>query len=212
MLPAMARKYPCVTSMRRIPSRRARIRSGLAKPPRTRPAARAAEAGELGGLVQRPSRAARDSENDVPHLFDTPIRIADRGVARMVWHCRCERALRARCERRSGRYVSGFTPSRLSRGGAARLRHVVLGLRRAGVAETVGVEVVLAQQVVEGGPAHLDVARRAGDVPGVAGERLDHQLPLGVIAHVLQRALWRGRTFPAELEVLRAQVGVLRQD
>src|SRR5436309_5889114 len=86
---------------------------------------------------------------------------------------------------------------------------VVVGWPR--LAESVRVDAVLAHQVVQRRPAHVDLARRAGHVAGVARQALDQQPPLRLVARRLQR---RDAFHPdlGQLEVLGPQVGVARQD
>src|SRR6187397_547135 len=76
--------------------------------------------------------------------------------------------------------------SRAGRGFVALL--ALVGGGGAGMAEALSLDPVLAQQVVEGRTADLDVPRRAGDVAGVPGQGLDQQPALGLVARPLERA------------------------
>ena len=90
---------------------------------------------------------------------------------------------------------------------------VVVRFGRPTPTEARRLEPVLAQQVVQRRTAHLDVARRTRDVARVAGQRLDEQTPLRLVARGLQRRQRLRR--PAdrlEFEVLGTQIGILRHD
>src|SRR5262245_29678104 len=72
-----------------------------------------------------------------------------------------------------------------------------VGRGRPRVPEPLGLDSVLPKQVVKGGPTHVDLPRRTGDVAGVAGERLHQEPALRVVAGCLERAgtllLWLGQ-------------------
>src|SRR5262249_54738966 len=78
------------------------------------------------------------------------------------------------------------TPPRKGRGSRFR-RLLIRLLRRAAAPVARGVEAVLLEQVVQRGPADVDVARGARDVARVARERVDQQPQLRLVARRLQR-------------------------
>src|SRR6185436_1943176 len=86
-----------------------------------------------------------------------------------------------------------------------------VGRGRPRVPEALGFDSVLPKEVVEGGPTHIDLPRRPGDVAGVAGERLHEEPALRLVAGCLERTgtlLLR----LGQLEIFRSQVGIPSQD
>src|SRR6185295_13127419 len=134
---------------------------------------------QLGGLVQRNSRAARDSENDALPFF-VPHR-PPKSLGNLFL---CGDSLLRRAH-------LGF--------------FFLLRFGSPGAAESVCFDPVLAQQIVERRAADVDIPRGAGNVAGVPCQRFDKQRVFRSVTGLLQRA----RGFPSgrrEFDVFRTQV------